>query len=127
MITIKPIGMPKNIPSNLSNIPPWPGKKFPLSLILAFLFKYEKNKSPIWQAIDVTAPTIKIIMLKVSVKKNVEMLKVILDKAKEPIDPEIVLLGLIFESFGPLRVFPVIYPPTSEKIHAIRRYNKNNL
>ena len=46
-----PTGTPKNIPSNLSRIPPCPGKKFPVSLILAFLFKKEKNKSPNWHAI----------------------------------------------------------------------------
>ena len=36
------------IPSNLSRTPPWPGNKLPVSLILAFLFKKEINKSPIW-------------------------------------------------------------------------------
>ena len=43
---MKPKGMPKNIPSNLSKTPPCPGKKFPVSLIFPFLFKKEKNKSP---------------------------------------------------------------------------------
>ena len=43
---MKPVGMPKNIPSNLSKTPPCPGKNFPVSLIFAFLFKNEKNKSP---------------------------------------------------------------------------------
>ena len=36
---INPRGKPKNIPSSLSNIPPWPGKIFPVSFILIFLFK----------------------------------------------------------------------------------------
>ena len=35
----------------------------------------------------------------------------------EPIDPEIVLLGLIFVIFGPLNNLPKIYPPKSEAIH----------
>ena len=33
-----PDGKPSNIPSTLSSIPPWPGKKLPVSFILAFLF-----------------------------------------------------------------------------------------
>ena len=36
---IIPTGTPKRIPSNLSRIPPCPGRKLPVSLILAFLFK----------------------------------------------------------------------------------------
>ena len=44
--------------SILSNIPPWPGKKLPLSFKKDFLFKNEKNKSPIWQLIEVTHPII---------------------------------------------------------------------
>tara|TARA_Y100000389_G_scaffold203639_1_gene252826 strand:+ start:63 stop:221 length:159 start_codon:yes stop_codon:yes gene_type:complete len=35
-------------------------------------------------------------------------------KIKEPIDPEIVLLGLIFDNFGPLNIFPKIKPPMSD-------------
>ena len=42
-----PKGIPNNMPSNLSNIPPWPGKKFPVSFIFAFLLRNEKNRSPI--------------------------------------------------------------------------------
>ena len=55
-----PVGTPNNIPSNLSNTPPWPGRKLPVSLIFAFLFKNEKNKSPIWQANDVIIQIIRI-------------------------------------------------------------------
>ena len=43
---MKPKGIPKKTPSSLSNIPPWPGKKFPVSFTFAFLFKKEKNMSP---------------------------------------------------------------------------------
>ena len=41
------MGTPKKIPSSRSSIPPCPGKIFPVSLIFDFLFKNEKNKSPI--------------------------------------------------------------------------------
>ena len=40
------MGRVNNIPSALSNRPPWPGKKVPVSFILAFLFKNEIAKSP---------------------------------------------------------------------------------
>ena len=33
----------------------------------------------------------------------------------EPIDPEYVLLGLILESFLPLKIFPKTYPPISDR------------
>ena len=42
----KEIGIANKIPSILSKTPPWPGNIFPVSLILAFLFKNEINKSP---------------------------------------------------------------------------------
>ena len=39
------------------------------------------------------------------------------ENKNEPIEPEIVLLGLIFVNFGPLKIFPKTNPPISEKIH----------
>ena len=36
------------------------------------------------------------------------------EQKKEPIEPEIVLLGLIFVNFFPLKILPKIYPPRSE-------------
>ena len=39
-----------------------------------------------------------------------------IEKTKEPIDPEIVLLGLIFVNFLPPIILPNIYPPISEKM-----------
>ena len=39
-------GTPNIIPSILSNIPPCPGRKLPVSFTFANLFKYEINKSP---------------------------------------------------------------------------------
>ena len=41
---IKPDGKPKIIPSILSNIPPWPGKRFPVSF---FRFPFKKRKKQI--------------------------------------------------------------------------------
>ena len=38
------------------------------------------------------------------------------ENKKEPIDPEIVLFGLIFVSFFPLKNLPTNKPPTSVKI-----------
>ncbi len=49
------------------------------------------------------------------------------DKINEPIDPDIVLLGLIFVSFFPPKVFPKTYPPTSEKIQIINIVKKKYL
>ena len=44
-------------------------------------------------------------------------------KKREPIDPDTVLLGLILVSLGPLRIFPVTYPPKSDPTqHKIREY-----
>ncbi len=65
---MKPKGIPKNIPSNLSNTPPCPGKKLPVSLTFPFLFKKEKNKSPNWQKTEISTPTRKILILVVLVK-----------------------------------------------------------
>ena len=41
-------------------------------------------------------------------------------KIIDPIAPECVLLGLIFVNFGPLKVFPNMYPPISDEIHPIK-------
>ena len=57
---MKPTGIPNNMPSTLSKKPPCPGKKFPVSFTFALRLKYEKNKSPSWQKIDVIIATIKI-------------------------------------------------------------------
>ena len=44
-------------------------------------------------------------------------------KKRDPIDPETVLLGLIFVSLGPLRIFPITYPPRSDPTQQkIREY-----
>ena len=46
---------------------------------------------------------------------------------KEPKLPETVLFGLILVNFLPPIVFPIIYPPISEKIHTnkINKVNSN--
>ena len=47
------------------------------------------------------------------------------EKIIDPKDPEIVLLGLILLSLGPLKIFPNIKPPISELIQAsIKAKNK---
>ena len=38
------------------------------------------------------------------------------EKQKDPIAPEIVLFGLIFISFFPLNILPIVNPPISVKI-----------
>ena len=58
----KPNGIAKIIPSTRSNIPPCPGIKFPVFLTLAFLLKYEINKSPNWQPIDIIIAIKKILI-----------------------------------------------------------------
>ena len=65
---VNPKGKPNNIPSSLSKMPPWPGKIFPVFLILAFLFKKEKNKSPSRFAMEVITPIIMIFISKLAVK-----------------------------------------------------------
>ena len=40
------MGKPSKIPSILSKTPPWPGKKFPVSLTFAFLLIRENKRSP---------------------------------------------------------------------------------
>ena len=50
----------------------------------------------------------------------------ITEKSKEPRAPVTVLLGLIFVNFGPLKVFPKMYPPISEAIQTKSIINVNN-
>ena len=52
---------------------------------------------------------------------------VIDDKSIEPTDPAIVLFGLIFDNFGPLKNLPNTKPPTSEAIQVNNKMNKNIL
>ena len=59
-------------------------------------------------------------------KKN-KLLNVIQLNINDPIDPEIVLLGLILEILGPLNILPNIYPPISEAMQVNRRENKTIL
>ena len=40
----------------------------------------------------------------------------IIENIKDPMTPAIVLLGLIFDIFLPLKIFPKTYPPISENI-----------
>ena len=103
-----PTGTPNNIPSNLSKTPPWPGKKLPVSFILAFLFRNENIRSPNWHAIEVIVAIKIIFKFEISVRlKN----KINIDKLvnnKEPTAPAIVFFGLIFVNLGPFKMFPAM-------------------
>ena len=57
---------------------------------------------------------IKYLILKLFVKYENKLTKIILVNTTDPIAPEIVLFGLIFVSFGPPIKFPKIKPPTSD-------------
>jgi hypothetical protein len=46
------------------------------------------------------------------------------EKINEPIDPEIVLLGLIFVSFLPLNILPKTSPPMSDSIATKTEYKR---
>jgi hypothetical protein len=87
-IAINPAGIPINIPSILSKIPPCPGKRDPVSLMFAHLLRYEINKSPNWQPIEVMIEMNKILILNLSVKiKNkTEIVKQV--KKIDPMAPE---------------------------------------
>ena len=47
-----------------------------------------------------------------------------IEKMKEPMDPEIVLLGLILVSFLPLNIFPQTSPPMSDSIATKTEYKR---
>jgi hypothetical protein len=46
------------------------------------------------------------------------------ENMKEPIDPEIVLFGLILVSFFPLNIFPQTSPPMSDSIATKTEYKR---
>ena len=48
----------------------------------------------------------------------------IIENINEPIVPEIVLLGLIFDNFLPPIILPNTYPPISVKKHILITYRK---
>ena len=56
------------------------------------------------------------------IKKNMTY-----ERINDPIEPDMVLFGLIFVSFFPPKVFPNTYPPISEKIHIINIVRKKIL
>ena len=59
------------------------------------------------------------------VERNIKAENVADEKNKDPIAPERVLFGLIFVSFGPLSIFPTIYPPMSDVTHENKIEYKN--
>ena len=50
-----------------------------------------------------------------------------IDPSKPEIVPKIVLFGLIFVNFGPLKTLPKRIPPISEDIHINNMINKTIL
>ena len=85
-----------------------------MSFTLAFLFKNEINISPNWQnsAVEkINNISVKLNSIKLKKEKIVE---IIIGKIKHPKLPEIVLLGLIFVNFGPLKILPKSKPPISD-------------
>ena len=111
---MKPNGIAKNKPSNLSSKPPWPGKIFPVSFNFAVLLRNEIKISPICEINEIR--NIKIISVWIDTRSLNKTEEIINEKMKEPIIPEYVFLGLIFVSFFPFTIFPTIYPPMSDVI-----------
>ena len=75
-----------------------------------------KTKTSIWSLIKSS-----------SLKYKYITKKPVYDKINEPIDPDIVLFGLILVSFFPPKIFPNTYPPTSEKTQIISIVRKKYL
>ena len=114
---INPTGIPKRIPSILSSTPPCPGKIFPVFFKKDFLFRYEKKRSPSCTLKETIKPNNKFINKLVSNNKFSKKELIKIDNINDPILPEIVLFGLIFVSFGPLKIFPKVIPPMSDAMH----------
>jgi len=55
-----------------------------------------------------------------NIKKEAKIEKIV-TQTKDPMLPEIVLFGLSFVSFFPLKNLPKTKPPMSEKMHEIRQ------
>ena len=51
---------------------------------------------------------------------------IVAENITDPTAPEIVLFGLNFVNFGPLKNLPNTYPPISDPIHVIK-IKKNNI
>ena len=104
------------MPSILSRTPPCPGSRSLVSLTLAFLFKYEIERSPSCEVSEINNV----------IKKRLLILGIIIrsgiiginnkEKIKDPIDPDIVFFGLILVNFFPLKNFPKTKPPISDDI-----------
>ena len=87
-----------------------------MSFTFAFLFKYEINKSPTCEVKEIInvmiVNRIKLRFVKYAVKNGIKHN----ENMKEPMDPEIVFFGLIFDNFLPLKILPTIKPPVSDTI-----------
>ena len=111
-------------PSIRSNIPPCPGKIFPVSFIFSNLLKYETKRSPICEANEKIIARIKYFILKIKLKFISNNKLIIIpnkktdnkEKTNDPRTPDNVFFGLIFVKFFHLKYFPKKYPPISELI-----------
>ena len=113
------------IPSTLSRNPPWPGRISLVSFTFALLFKYEINKSPNCDVKDINIVTVIKVKKLNSINLSLNITTNIVEKIKEPIDPDIVLLGLIFVNFLPLKNLPNAKPPMSDKMATKIEYKTN--
>ena len=104
------------IPSVLSRNPPCPGSRSLVFFTCAFLFKNEIKRSPNWVLNEIKK--VNNIYEQILTIINCSQNNGIKDNENinEPIDPDIVLLGLIFDNFLPLNIFPIVKPPISEAI-----------
>ena len=82
----------------------------PVSLIIACLFINETNKSPNWLISEINKQKIRFERLSFKSKrlKFKTIINGTIDNIKDPIVPEIVLLGLIFDNFLPPIILPKI-------------------
>ena len=70
--------------SILSNIPPCPGRIFPVSFIFSNLLKYETVRSPIWDANEKIIAKIKYLILIIKVKSILKK-KLIINPSRKQI------------------------------------------
>ena len=114
------------IPSILSKIPPWPGSRSLVFLTFACRLIREINKSPNCE-MNETDNVIKTIsnkeILTYELKKSKKNGIKNSEKTKDPIDPDIVLFGLIFVNFFPLNILPTVSPPISVNTEIKTKYN----
>ena len=94
-------------PSNLSRKPPWPGIKFPLSLIPILLLKKDSKRSPKKEKSPIVKPNIKAYRKFMSIRSLIKT-DAKIEKNKPIKVPSIVLPLLIV---GAIFYTPKTFPP----------------